>query len=35
MIVNIAYNYRMKIVIHGYEICTENEIKMDYLLGTW
>ena len=32
MIVNIAYDYRITIVIWGYEICTENEIKMDCLL---
>ena len=29
MIENIRYDYRITIVIRGYEICIENEIKMD------
>ena len=34
MIENIAYDYRITIVIRGYEICIENEIKIDCLLRT-
>ena len=33
---NFAYDYRITIVIRGYEICIENEIKeMNCLLRTW
>ena len=34
MIVNIAYDYRITIVIRGYEICAENEIKWIVCLET-
>ena len=34
MIENIAYDYRITIVIRGYEICIKNEIKMDCLPRT-
>ena len=35
MIVNIAYDYRMTMIIKEYEICTEHKIHMDCLFRTW
>ena len=32
MIVNIAYDYRMKIIIRAYEICTKHKIHMIFYL---
>ena len=29
MVVNIAYDYRITIIIREYEICTEHKIHMD------
>ena len=35
MVVNIAYDYRITIIIREYEICTEHKLHMDCLLRTW
>ena len=34
MVVNIAYDYRITIIIREYEICTEHKIHMDCMLRT-